>query len=334
MYISPLLHPKNFATLRILSPKSLRKSAPGFLILLHTGHGPFRTGAEALHTALEATRSHHGDALLIGCEKMTHLSAAQFSGLLAPRVSTPLEQHYGATLPALSALTTTVYMRGYRVPRSALDTVSVKNHAHGMFNPRAHFQKTVSLADVALSPMISDPLRRLHCAPVSDGAVACIVGAGAGNITFTGWARGEDATRFQDRKHLARFPAARDATRRVLEQTGYSIESVDVVEIHDAFTSFELMNLEEMGFSHMGQAWRDLRDGHFEIGGRVAVNPSGGMKARGHPIGVCGLTSLYEINAQLRGQAAARQHPNARVAMIQSAGGVAPDSYVFALEAC
>ena len=93
------------------------------------------------------------------------------------------------------------------------------------------------------------------------------------------------------------------------------------------------MNLESLGFFDAGSAWRALARGELTIGGRVAVNPSGGMKARGHPIGVCGLTSIFEVVAQLTGQAGERQHPRARTAMIQSAGGVAPDCYAFVLEA-
>jgi len=106
-----------------------------------------------------------------------------------------------------------------------------------------------------------------------------------------------------------------------------------VVEIHDAFSPFELMNLESMGFFAAGDAWRALSRGELAVGGRLAVNPSGGMKARGHPIGVCGLTSTYEVIAQLTGAAGARQQLGARVALVQSAGGVAPDCYAFVMEA-
>jgi acetyl-CoA C-acetyltransferase len=106
-----------------------------------------------------------------------------------------------------------------------------------------------------------------------------------------------------------------------------------VVEIHDAFAPFELMNLEAMGFFEYGEAWRALARGELSPQGRMAVNPSGGMKARGHPIGVCGLTSMAEIQAQITGQAGERQHSDTRVALVQSAGGVAPDTYVFIVEA-
>ena len=107
----------------------------------------------------------------------------------------------------------------------------------------------------------------------------------------------------------------------------------DEVVAPDAFAPFELMNLEAMGFFPYGEAWRALARGELGIGGTHAVNPSGGMKARGHPIGVCGLSSLVEVHAQLTGVAGERQHRNARVALVQSAGGVARDNYAFLLEA-
>jgi acetyl-CoA acetyltransferase len=108
---------------------------------------------------------------------------------------------------------------------------------------------------------------------------------------------------------------------------------MDVVEIHDAFAPFELMNLEEMGFFGAGTAWRALEAGELHVGGRLAVNPSGGMKARGHPVGVCGISSVFEMLEQLTHSAGERQHPGARRGVVQSAGGVSRDTYAFVMEA-
>ena len=296
-------------------------------------HGPFKTGGEAMFRALEHMRATAGDVLVLGCEKMTHVDAGTAAGLLAPRVSDAIEERHGATLPALAALATIAYARSARVPTRAFDEVAVKNHMHAAHNPLAHFQRTVTREEVQASPLVADPLRRHHCAPMSDGAAACVLSHDCGSVRITGWGAGLDAPRFAERTRPATFRAATVAAGAAFAMAGRRARDVDMVEIHDAFSPFELMNLEAMGFFQSGQAWRALARGELAIGGRLAVNPSGGMKARGHPIGVCGLTSLFEVAEQLAGTAGARQQPNARIAVIQSAGGVAPDCYAFVLEA-
>jgi acetyl-CoA C-acetyltransferase len=171
---------------------------------------------------------------------------------------------------------------------------------------------------------------------MSDGAAACVLSSApdaSAALRLSGWGTGRDAARFQDRVHPGRFAAATEASHAAFARARLAPRDVDVVEIHDAFAPFELMNLEAMGFFAYGDAWRALASGDLAPQGRLAVNPSGGMKARGHPIGVCGLTSMAEIHAQLCGEAGERQHPGARVALLQSAGGVAPDTYVFIVEA-
>jgi acetyl-CoA acetyltransferase len=299
-------------------------------------HGAYRTGGEALHHAIERCQATDGDVLVVGCEKMMHVDAATASGLLAPRVSDAVENAHGATLPALAALAVRAYVDSFRVPQAAFDDVAVKNHANAVHNPDAQFRRDVSAAEVRSSPVVADPLRRLHCAPMSDGAAACVLTTSRARSDaprLIGWGRGSDAGRFQDRANPGRFVAATHASNEAFARAQRARSDVDVVEIHDAFAPFELMNLEAMGFFEYGFAWRALARGDLAPGGRIAVNPSGGMKARGHPIGVCGLTSLAEIHAQFRGAAGERQHPRARLALVQSAGGVAPDTYVFIVEA-
>jgi len=295
--------------------------------------GPFRTGGEAILAALRKLDASAGDVLVVGCEKMTHVDAGTAAGLLAPRVSDATEQHLGATLPALAALAASAYASSFGVPLRAFDEVAIKNHAHAVANPLAHFRRAVTPEEVRTSPRVCDPLRRHHCAPMSDGAAACVLSRDAGDVTIRGWGSGLDAPRFHERTHAGMFRAATAAAREAFAMANREPRQVDVVEIHDAFAPFELMNLEAMGFFPYGEAWRALARGELGIGGTCAVNPSGGMKARGHPIGVCGLSSLVEIHAQLTGTAGERQHPNARVALVQSAGGVARDNYAFLLEA-
>jgi acetyl-CoA C-acetyltransferase len=332
-------------------------------------YGPYKTGGESLFRALEtfdgrrtpgdpvfgrpygaagpsaathsrplpgshanrATRRANGrDTLMVACEKMTHVDAGTAAGLLAPRVN-PIEKLYGATLPALGALVTRVYMRTFGVPYRSFHHVAVKNHRNAAKNPNAHFQSEIGIEDVSSSPLVADPLRRHHCAPMSDGAVACLLGASGEGVSFLGWGLGLDARLFHERPNLGRFRAADAAARNAFRQAGIQQKDVDVVEIHDAFSPFELINLEEMGFYRIGESWRALAAGELDVGARIAVNPSGGMKARGHPIGVCGLSSVFEVYTQLTGTAGARQQPGARIGVIQSAGGVSRHCYVFIL---
>jgi acetyl-CoA C-acetyltransferase len=166
---------------------------------------------------------------------------------------------------------------------------------------------------------------------MSDGAAACVLGSDGDGPAILGWGAGADTRLLHERADLGRFRAAAGAARDAFARAGISQRDVDVVEIHDAFSPFELINLEELGFYGLGSAWRALEAGELEVGAKVSVNPSGGMKARGHPIGVCGLSSVVELYDQLRGAAGARQHPGARLGVIQSAGGVSRYSYVFVL---
>ncbi len=294
-------------------------------------HGPFKTGGEALHAALVSGLPNGRDILVLACEKMTHVSAGEASLLLSNRVN-PHERSYGATLPALGALVTRSYMSKYKVPYRAFHAVAVKNHRSALLNPKAQFHKKIEENTVAESPIVSDPLRRLHCAPTTDGAVAVLLSKDEGQVFIRGWAKGLDATLFQERKDIARFKSTMDASRRAHEQSGTGPADVDVVEIHDAFSPFELINLEEMGFYNLGESWRALKDGELSINGRIAVNPSGGLKARGHPIGACGLSSVVEAYEQLTQTAGKRQHFPARLAMIQSAGGVSNQGYIFIID--
>jgi acetyl-CoA acetyltransferase len=296
-------------------------------------HGLFKTGGEALYHALEhMAESPRSDVLVVGSEKMTHVDPATAAGLLIGREN-GYDARYGATLPALGALVTRAYLHTYAIPERVLHSVAVKNHRHGSLNPNAHFRTVISAEQAAESPLIADPLRRLHCAPISDGAAAVVLSRNQGHVRIIGWGKGMDTPLFQARRDIRRFLATARAGETALQRAGVARDDVDIVEIHDAFSSFELINLEDLGLYAPGTAWRALEEGELGIGGRRAVNTSGGMKAKGHPIGATGVSGCAEIVEQLEGRAGARQHPRARVGMIQSAGGVSSESYAFVLDA-
>lgn len=310
---------------------AIQTSFPG---LRAAYHGVFKTGGEALYNALEDVGkmgTDPGEVLVLGVEKMTHLPPAVSAGILSQREN-PHDRAYGATLPALGALVTRLYLQKHRIPETAIHKVAVKNHDHGSKNPNAHFRNGITESDVVSSPLVADPLRRLHCAPTSDGAAAVLLSADEGSAWYRGWGKGTDTPLFQEREDVSRFIATAKASVAAQRMAGVALGDIDVVEIHDAFTSFELINLEEMGFFPLGTAWKALEAGDLRLNARLAVNTSGGMKAKGHPIGTTGISSSVEIHQQLAGRAGPRQHRNASLGMIQSVGGVSDESFVFVVD--
>jgi acetyl-CoA C-acetyltransferase len=314
----------------------LRSAIQGELPGFHARyHGIYKTGGHALIAALDAMNrsvaADPGEVLVLGVEKMTHRPPAETAGFLSQREN-PHDRAYGATLPALGALVTRAYMETHGVPESALHRVAVKNHRHGSMNPKAHFREAVTMEKVAASPLVCDPLRRLHCAPTSDGGAAVLLSAVEGDVRYRGWARGTDVPLFQEREDISRFVATAEAARLALNMARVRCDDADVVEIHDAFASFELINLEELGFFPRGSSWMALEGGGLGIGSRPAVNTSGGMKAKGHPIGCTGISASVEIHEQLTHRAGPRQQRDARLGMIQSAGGVSNESFVLVID--
>ncbi len=167
---------------------------------------------------------------------------------------------------------------------------------------------------------------------MSDGAAAVLLDPVDGDVWFRGWGKGTDVSLFQDRADISRFVATARAGESAFRMASVSRSDIDVIEIHDAFTSFELINLEEMGFFEPGSSWKELVEGGLSINSKLAVNPSGGMKARGHPIGCTAVSGSVELHEQLTGRAGSRQHKDARMGMIQSVGGVSSESFVFVID--
>jgi acetyl-CoA acetyltransferase len=207
-----------------------------------------------------------------------------------------------------------------------LARVSVKNRFHGSLNPRAQFRRPTDLHTVLGSRMISDPLRLLMCAPIGDGAAAVVV-------TSTEFARrsqrpcvlvnGIGLTSNGADAHAAQ-PVAR-AARAAFNQAGLEPDDIDVAEVHDACSAAELWLYEEVGLAKPGGAAQLIRSGATGLGGRIPVNVSGGLLARGHPLGATGCAQLVELADQLRGRCGDRQVPGARIALAQNSGGILDD---------
>ena len=268
--------------------------------------------------------------LVIGGEKMTHLSTPKVSELIGRSID-PYERSYGATMPALAGLITRAMIARQGVTLREMAQVAVKNHANGARNPLAHFREPVSLDEVLRSRMVADPLRLLHCCPISDGAAAVVLTAERTPVRVAGVGHGTDTLAVRHRHELVSFRATQAAARAAFAMAGFGPERVDFAELHDAFAPFELMALEDIGLVPPGKAGHITLDGETALDGRLPINPSGGLKARGHPLAATGLAQLVECVWQLTGKAEGRQL-DGRVALTHSIGGLATNNWVTLLE--
>jgi acetyl-CoA C-acetyltransferase len=290
------------------------------------------SGVAAVYTGFAAIAAGiHRSVLVVGGEKMTHVATPRVSEIIGRSID-PHEKSYGTTMPALAGIITRVAMHRRGMTLKEMSQVAVKNHAHGARNPYAHFQEPVTLEAVMESRLVADPLRLFHCCPISDGAAALVLTGDPGAVRIAGIGQGTDSIAVRYRAELTSFRATYDAAQTAYAMAGFGPERVDVAELHDAFAPFELISLEDTGLIPPGKAGRATLDGETAIGGRLPVNPSGGLKARGHPLAATGIAQLVELYWQLTGQAAGRQ-VEARVALGQSIGGLAANNWVTLLEA-
>lgn len=290
------------------------------------------SGAAAFYTGFtEVAAGLARHVLVVGGEKMTHLPTPRVSELIGRSID-PYERSYGATMPALAGLITRALMARHGVGEREIAQVAVKNHANAASNPCAHFREPVTLEQVMQSRMVADPLRLLHCCPISDGAAAVVLSATPGAVRVAGIGQGADTLAVRHRQELTSFRATSAAARAAFAMAGFGPEQVDFAELHDAFTPFELIALEDIGLVPAGKASKATLDGETALDGRLPVNPSGGLKARGHPLAATGLAQVVECVWQLTGRAVGRQ-VEGTVALAHSIGGLATNNWVTLLEA-
>lgn len=263
--------------------------------------------------------------LVVGVEKMTDVSAAEITEFLAG-ASSEEERSAGATFPSLYGLMHQAYQAAYGYSDETMAQVSVKNHTYGSLNPLAHFQSTLTTTKVLTSPLVADPMRLLHCSPVSDGAAALVlesrVKTSAGDIEIMASSQAGDRLSLSRRKSLTSLEATKQAAAKAFFEAGISAKEIDVAEVHDCFSVAELMAVEDLGFAPTGKAAQWIADGYgFIDHPRFRLNTSGGLKACGHPVGATGVKQLVEVANQLSGTCGARQHPHATYGLTHNVGG-------------
>jgi len=295
------------------------------------------TGAGAFEAAFYAVASGHMKRVLaLAGEKMTHLPTAKTTRILSEVIDRS-ERRYGATMPALAAMIAQKYAREFNLSALKLEDilaqVAVKNHSNGYLNPYAQFRKIITKEDYLKSQIVSHPLRLYDCAPITDGASAIILTNQPTPIKVSGIGHATDTAAVRHRSSLTSFNSTKEAAQRAYTMAQLNPSDIQFAEIHDAFTLFEIIGTEDLGFFSAGKGWKALEEGTTHLRGRLPVNPSGGLKARGHPVGVSGLAQLVEIVYQLSGEAGGeRQLQRAEIGLAQSIGGLANNTLVTILE--
>ena len=287
------------------------------------------SGGLALRQGFMAVASGLHDIVVVGgAEKMTDVSDVESAMIQSSAADQEWETVLGATFPALHALIAKRHMHEFGTTREQLADVAVKNHKHGSLNPKAQFQREITRETVLGSPLVSSPLRVFDCAPSSDGAAAVVLCPLDVAKKFTeipveivGSGQASDTLSLHDRKDICTMEATKVAAKRAFTMANLTTKDVDVAEIHDNFTISEILAIEDLGFFKKGEGGRATEAGLTGIEGEIAVNTSGGLKARGDPIGATGLAQTVEIVAQLRGKADKRQVKDAMVGLAHNVGG-------------
>ncbi|OQA29054.1 MAG: acetyl-CoA acetyltransferase [Verrucomicrobia bacterium ADurb.Bin345] len=334
------LYVANMGASRVSGQTALASAVVDTLSLTPAGaeaieNGP-ASGASAIKQGFMAVASGLHDVVLVtGAERMREVNNLEATDFVATLTHPIAEYIYGTTLPSLAAMFTRLYMDKYGVTSRHLAMVAVKNHDNAMNNPFAHLHQPITLEGIldgpeALTnnPFVSDPLRFFDFCPVSDGA-ACVILASKEvadkvkrpRVRLAGVGQATDTHAVHEREEPTDLLAVRRAAEQAMKMAGIKPSDVDVAELHDAFTILEIVESEEVGFFKKGEGHLALEKGETRMGGKIPINPSGGLKAKGHPVGATGLGQAHEIVTQLRGEAKKRQVKDAKIGFTCNFGG-------------
>ncbi len=283
----------------------------------------------ALHSGIYAVLSGLADMVVVGgVEKMTHRTTAEVTEYLAMAADFPFEQFHGITFPGLFAMMATAHMHTYGTTEQQFGKVAVKNHYHGSLNPKAHMQKEITLETVLASKYVAWPLKLYDCSLISDGASCIIITKPELANKYTdepvhiiGSGQATDVIGLYERESLTSLKSTKLASKAAYEMANIKPDQVNLAEVHDCFTIAELIAYEDLGFCKVGEAGKLVESGATTLGGYIPVNTSGGLKAKGHPVGATGVAQAYEMYLQLTGQAEKRQVKDAQVGLTHNIGG-------------
>ena len=296
----------------------------------------------AVRLGVERVRNGAADCVLVGGgERMTNLSTAEGTAGLASAADALWEIKAGVTFPGAYSLMANRYFHEHGGDREDLAAVAVKNHRHAAENPLAQFQREITVEDVLSAPTVCSPFGLYDCSPMSDGGSAALLVSEEfadergldPEVAITGTGQGGDRMALHDRVSMTRTPAAERAAETAYDDAGVGPEDIDVAEVHDCFTIAEVLALEALGFYEPGEAISAATDGETDMDGDLPVNLSGGLKAKGHPVGATGGAQVSELTKLLRGDHVNSDAvPDAEVGLTHNAGGTVASCVVNVLE--
>ena len=286
-----------------------------------TSHAAFR------HAVMEIASGSSDVVMVGGGERVLNVPTEAATEYFAYCSDASFEQPAGLTFPGVFALIARAHMDKYGTTEEQMAHVAVKNHRHGALNPKAQFQNEITLETVLKSAYVADPLKLFDCCPFTDGGAAIIlageevVRARKRAVWVLGTQAATDTMFMHEKRDLSRVPATERAAAGAYRQAGLGPADVDVVELHDCFTIAEIVATEGLGFFEPGTGGFAAEKGWTSLGGKLPVNPSGGLKAKGHPIGATGAAQIAEIATQLRREAGPRQADGASIGLVHTLGG-------------
>ena len=287
------------------------------------------SGGSALFHAVQAVASGvYSNVLVCGVEKMTSQTTARVAQILAGAGDAELELGVGATFPAMFAMIARRHMHQYGTTREHLAAVAVKNHYNASLNPQAHLKKVITIEQALAGKPVAEPFTIYDCSLVSDGAAALWITSDVSPIRIAACAQASGAVALADKRDITTLEATRIAAGKAYAQADITAGDVDLAEVHDCFTIAELIAMEDLGFVGVGESGPWVASGATALTGALPVNTSGGLKAKGHPIGATGVAQICDLVLQMRGEAGARQVPRARTALAQNLGGSGATSVV------
>jgi acetyl-CoA C-acetyltransferase len=294
------------------------------------------SGSAAIRTAWMSIQAGvHDVVAVIGCQKMTELTTAEILGLMGRVGEVQWESVFGTTFPAYYAMFARRHMHEFGTTHEQLLQVAVKNHFYGAKNPCALFRKEITLEKAMESDEVALPLQVYDCCANADGA-ACVILAGEERakeisnkvVWLEGMGCATASMSVLRRPHMVGLPSAEQSGAEAYKMAGIGPDDIKVAQVHDCFTIAEIMAYEDLGFCKKGGGGKFIADRQSYIGGKVAVNVDGGLKAKGHPIGATGVSQTYEIAKQLRGEAGERQVPGADIGLTHNVGGIGQYCFV------
>jgi len=299
------------------------------------------SGAVAFRQAVMAVASGMHDIVMVGgAEKMTDIDDPSINSVLDATADAEWEAGMGLTFASLHAMIAQRMIHDGIATREEIASFSVNSHFHGALNPNAQFKKAITLDTVLRSGPVASPLGMFDCAPISDGAASLVLCPLEDAKKYTdsyvkvsAVAQASDTLALFQREDITTYGATVSAAQAAYKTAGITAADVDVAEVHDTYTVAGIMALQDLGLFKRGEAGKAVLEGKCQVGSDMPVNTSGGLKARGHPVGATGVAQIVEIAEQLRGSADKRQVENAKYGVAQSSGGMGSAVVVSVMEA-